>query len=105
VQQHSHPAFEAIFPFLELPVISGRVLFSIRLSFANFFPLEKRGLSLFEKRPGAKLALLMHKEKDASESHRDDLAVNNLNTNQSETYGKHNNILSVRGPVNENSQT
>ena len=74
-----------------------------RIIFANFFSLGKRRLSPLGQRLGTKLASHMHKEKVASESNQDDLAVNNLTINQSITYGEYNNTLSVCRSVNEES--
>jgi hypothetical protein len=71
------------------------------LNFANFLPSRNRLFHSLRNWSGISLALHMHKEKNASESNQYDLAVNNLTTDQSITYGKHNNALPVCRSVNQ----
>src|ERR1700730_891591 len=98
----SHPVFAWNFPFPELPETSaGAPNQSVNSILRIFFPSRNRPFHRLRNWSGTSLASRMHKEKLASESNQNDLAVNNLTTNQSITYGKYNNALSVCRPVNE----
>jgi hypothetical protein len=98
------PFSPSAFPFLELSETSVEPSICAQTQFCEFFfSSRNRSFPHLRNRSGTDLASRMHKEKIASESNQDDLAANNLTIDHSITYGKYNNTLPVRGPVNEKS--